>query len=110
METAGLSGASGPPLEDYSVYSNLSDEELVQIAIERSLSENLSASEITRQTPCPPKAGVSQRSTQYLQRSSEQPSTKHDHSTSARPTPLLTHRITADYSSHNPPTTKHADR
>ena len=111
METAGLSvpGASGPSLgiEDYSVYTNLSDEELIQIAIERSLSEdhNNTPSTDTRQTPCPPDPEVRQPSTPHLQSNSTQPGTQHLHSTS-----VSKHSsITAHYSSHNPPTTKPPD-
>lgn len=33
------SAAPGPEFEDYSVYSNLSDDELLQLAIERSLND-----------------------------------------------------------------------
>ena len=110
METAGRSvpEVSGPSLwfEDYSVYSNLSDEELVQIAIERSLSEHLSASVNTRQTPCPPNPEVRQPSASHLPSTSSQPSNlQRDNSTNAKPSPLQDHIITAHYSSPNPPTT-----
>uniref|UniRef100_UPI003AAF89CA ankyrin repeat and SOCS box protein 2 n=1 Tax=Centroberyx gerrardi TaxID=166262 RepID=UPI003AAF89CA len=84
---------SGLDLEDYSLYSNLSDDELMQLAIERSLSD--------RSSTAPP----AETSSSSLNPPAD-PSPPAPHYSSHNPPPSLT---STHHSSHNPPTEKPPD-
>uniref|UniRef100_A0A8C2WUR1 Ankyrin repeat and SOCS box containing 2 n=1 Tax=Cyclopterus lumpus TaxID=8103 RepID=A0A8C2WUR1_CYCLU len=70
-------------LEDYSLYSNMSDDELLQLAIERSLTD----------TPCNTSNTITSARNTHLSR----------HSSHNPPADYSSHNPPADYSSHNPP-------
>ncbi|XP_068609712.1 ankyrin repeat and SOCS box protein 2-like [Brachionichthys hirsutus] len=83
------SAAPGPAFEDYSLYSNLSDDELLHLAVERSLADthcSAPAAAAAATPPRPPDGG----------RMSPAPR-------DANPPGLRSHNPPANYSSHNPP-------
>ncbi|KAM4632843.1 ankyrin repeat and SOCS box protein 2-like [Polymixia lowei] len=89
----------GPSLgfEDYSLYSNLSEEDLIQVAIERSLTDSHSSAppvEATSSTLKPPT------------RRPHPPNVPANHYSSHNPPPSLT---SPQHSSHNPPVDKPPD-
>lgn len=95
--------AAGLSLDDYSLYSNLSDDELLQLAIERSLTD----------TPCNPSdtntAATATAPPYRLNSSSLRTATKNPNRptySSHNPPPAQT---TAHYSSPNPPREKPPD-
>lgn len=107
------SAAPGLSVEDYSLYSNLSDDELLQLAIERSLTDThcsnantASNSRTTSSTTSTTSSAISRHqpesSTDPAARNTNQPRPKHPHN----PTPTQT---TAHYSSPNPPAEKPPD-
>ncbi|KAM7396057.1 hypothetical protein PAMA_007368 [Pampus argenteus] len=82
------SAASTLGFEDYSVYNNLSDNELLQLAIERSLADTHSDNVATANTPT------------LQPNSSLAPP---DYSSHNPPVNCSSHNPPANYSSHNPP-------
>ncbi|XP_069581192.1 ankyrin repeat and SOCS box protein 2 [Brachyistius frenatus] len=108
MAAAGVSASgSSLPLEDYSLYSELSDDELLQVAIERSLADTHCSSATTTTTndvtSTPPhhpdnRLNPSATSTNQPSHFSHNPSANYS-SHNASPA-----RPTAHYSSPNPPT------
>uniref|UniRef100_A0A667XGJ0 Ankyrin repeat and SOCS box containing 2 n=1 Tax=Myripristis murdjan TaxID=586833 RepID=A0A667XGJ0_9TELE len=113
--SAGSAGSDGPvtpglDLEDYSLYSNLSDDELIQLAIERSLTENQGsappAEHLTGspRAPHPPAANYNSQNPPAAHFSSQNPPAAHSssqnppaaHSSSQNPP-------AAHSSSQNPP-------
>ncbi|XP_026164004.1 ankyrin repeat and SOCS box protein 2-like isoform X2 [Mastacembelus armatus] len=106
MATARLShsGSAGVSFEDYSVYSNLSDDELLQLAIERSLTDTQCSNVNTDTT-----SGTSAATTPPQQpNSSLDPAARKansgNNSNNAPPA-----KTTAHYSSPNPPVEKPPD-
>ncbi|XP_070843798.1 ankyrin repeat and SOCS box protein 2-like [Chaetodon trifascialis] len=102
------SGSAAPSLafEDYSFYSNLSDDELLQVAIERSLTDtqcNISNGNTAAATATPPhrrdsnRLNPAARNTNQPSHSSHNPPTN---DSSHKPPPAET---TVHYSSPNPP-------
>ncbi|KAM4522549.1 ankyrin repeat and SOCS box protein 2-like isoform 1-T3 [Odontesthes bonariensis] len=98
MAAASISRSAAPDaaLEDYSIYSNLSDDQLLQLAIERSLTETHCS--LTETTPQP----------------SESPSRPNSLAQTTNPPGCSSHnppdyQTTAHYSSPNPPEAKPPD-
>lgn len=104
------SGLAAPSLEDYSLYSNLSDDELIQLAIERSLNEThcshpTSTSNLTS-NPSPvsnPPSAASTHSANSSQ-NAHQPRSFHN-----PPNSSPAAQTTAHYSSPNPPAERPPD-
>ncbi|XP_070782008.1 ankyrin repeat and SOCS box protein 2-like [Enoplosus armatus] len=106
------SAASSLAFEDYSLYSNLSDDELLHLAIERSLTEthcNTTNTNTAAPTTTPPHQPDS-NSLNPAARNANQPSHSSHNSSAAysshNPPPAQT---TAHYSSPNPPSEKAPD-
>ncbi|KAI3364702.1 hypothetical protein L3Q82_011488 [Scortum barcoo] len=100
------SGSAGPTLaiEDYSLYSNLSDEELLQLAIERSLTDAHCINPTTVNTPAHSPDSSSRQ--QDLQPNSAARNTNRPSHSAHNPPPPQT---TVHYSSPNPPSEKPPD-
>lgn len=102
MSAASISPGSAAPgldFEDYSLYSNLSDEELLQLAMERSLTDTTSSKTNTTSPPSPHQPDGSMHSA----------APDHDQvqaNCSHNPPPSQT---SAHYSSPNPPAEKPPD-
>ncbi|XP_029705437.1 ankyrin repeat and SOCS box protein 2-like isoform X2 [Takifugu rubripes] len=92
------SGSTAPSLalDDYSLYSHLNDDELLQLAIERSLKETHNNNAATTSTP--PPHPVTRTCNQH---SSHNPPV--DYSSHNPPVGYSSHNPPVDYSSHNPP-------
>ncbi|XP_072218646.1 ankyrin repeat and SOCS box protein 2-like isoform X1 [Leuresthes tenuis] len=90
------SAAPDAALEDYSIYSNLSDDQLLQLAIERSLTE----------THCSTTDTTTQPSQSHSRQNSLAQSTNQHGCSSHNPPDA---QITAHYSSPNPPAVKPPD-
>ncbi|XP_028996664.1 ankyrin repeat and SOCS box protein 2-like isoform X2 [Betta splendens] len=102
------SAAPDPNFEDYSPYSNLSDEELLQLAIERSLTDATNNRKTsTSPPPSPPQPDSNMNSAalnlgQAQAKHSQHPPVKKSHD-------LPPTSTTAHYSSPNPPSEKPPD-
>ncbi|XP_068198540.1 ankyrin repeat and SOCS box protein 2-like isoform X2 [Antennarius striatus] len=101
MAAAGISpsGSAAPSLafDDYSLYSNLSDDELLHLAIERSLADThcTPTGDAAATPPRPPDGGAMNPAP----RNTNQPGL----SSSNPPANYSSHNPPANYSSHNPP-------